>query len=305
MVNIRLYPSPADFGAVARWVYRRDPVRYTLELTTLRASPWPDGQVLASITGDDAIGAVVQGGNGCLLVGGLPVGLAGEAAVALASAGLASVRGTRSAATAFTNAWCGVVPDGQAVPTREDVLYRLADLVPPNGVAGTQRPALDADDEMITDWLARFLIDAHGTDPDRADGGGLLREIVDAGGRIVLWTVDDVPVSMARMHAPAVGTSRIGPVYTPPEHRGHGYAAAVTSAAVEHATRCGARDVVLFADAYNPVSNRVYRRIGFVPVAEHVEFELEVRSEAPAVRCSSPGVTGRTRGARPTAGSSR
>jgi len=279
MVNIRLYPSPADFGAVARWVYRRDPVRYTLELTTLRASPWPDGQVLASVTGDDAIGAVVQGGNGCLLVGGLPVGLAGEAAVALASAGLASVRGTRLAATAFTNAWCGVVPDGQAVPTREDVLYRLADLVPPDGVAGTQRPALDADDEMITDWLARFLIDAHGTDPDRADGGGLLREIVDAGGRIVLWTVDDVPVSMARMHAPAVGTSRIGPVYTPPEHRGHGFGSAVTAAASQVALDHGKRFCFLYTDLANPTSNAIYMRLGYRPVCDSREVAFRARSD--------------------------
>jgi hypothetical protein len=67
----------------------------------------------------------------------------------------------------------------------------------------------------------------------------------------------------------------------------------------------GACDVVLFADAYNPVSNRVYRRIGFVPAAEHVEIELTVRSEAATARCSSPSVSGRTWGARPTAGSSR
>jgi predicted GNAT family acetyltransferase len=110
---------------------------------------------------------------------------------------------------------------------------------------------------------------------------------------------------MARLHAPAVGTSRIGPVYTPPEHRGHGYAAAVTSAAVGLANRWGARDVVLFADVANPVSNGVYRRIGFVPVAEHVHFELTVKPEAAAARCSSPGVSGRTRIPRAAARSSR
>jgi predicted GNAT family acetyltransferase len=29
---------------------------------------------------------------------------------------------------------------------------------------------------------------------------------------------------------------------------------------------------VLFADVANPVSNRIYRRLGFVPVAEHVQM---------------------------------
>ena len=35
-VNVRLYTTPDDFGCVARWVYRRDPVRFTTELTTMR-----------------------------------------------------------------------------------------------------------------------------------------------------------------------------------------------------------------------------------------------------------------------------
>ncbi len=88
----------------------------------------------------------------------------------------------------------------------------------------------------------------------------------------MLWTVNRAPVAMARVHGCLLGMSRIGPVYTPPESRGHGFGAAVTAEAVRHAQRDGARDVVLFADVANPVSNRIYRRLGFVPVAESVQF---------------------------------
>ena len=88
----------------------------------------------------------------------------------------------------------------------------------------------------------------------------------------MLWTVDGAPVAMARVHGCLLGMSRIGPVYTPPENRGNGYGATVTAEAVKHAQREGARDVVLFADVDNPVSNRIYRRLGFVPVAEHVQY---------------------------------
>jgi predicted GNAT family acetyltransferase len=77
---------------------------------------------------------------------------------------------------------------------------------------------------------------------------------------------------MARVHAPAAGMCRIGPVYTPPESRGRGFGAAVTAAAVRHAHRRGARHVVLFADVANPVANGIYRRLGFVPVAESLEY---------------------------------
>jgi len=137
-VNVRLYSTPANFGAVARWVYRRDPVRYTLELTTLRTATWPDGRILASFVERGVIGAAVQGSDGCLLVSGLPVELAGDAAAALAPTGLPSIRGVRSAAEAFADAWCDVTA-GRAVPTSEDVLYRLGDLLPPVGVPGCER----------------------------------------------------------------------------------------------------------------------------------------------------------------------
>jgi predicted GNAT family acetyltransferase len=77
---------------------------------------------------------------------------------------------------------------------------------------------------------------------------------------------------MARVHAPAAGMCRIGPVFTPAASRGHGFGAAVTAAAVRHAHRRGARHVVLFADVDNPVANGIYRRLGFVPVADSLEY---------------------------------
>jgi predicted GNAT family acetyltransferase len=56
-------------------------------------------------------------------------------------------------------------------------------------------------------------------------------------------------------------------VYTPPEHRGHGYASAVTARAawdiLDHAAV-----PVLYTDLANPTSNKIYRAIGFRPVTD-------------------------------------
>ena len=71
--------------------------------------------------------------------------------------------------------------------------------------------------------------------------------------------------------------SRVGPVHTPPEHRGHGYAAAAMAVATRAALDAGAHEVVLFTDLTNPTSNRLYPRVGFVPVAEHREVRLGAR----------------------------
>ena len=78
-----------------------------------------------------------------------------------------------------------------------------------------------------------------------------------------MWEVDGVPVAQATARPVVAGMSRIGPVYTPPEHRRHGYGAAVTAAASRWALGAGARCVVLFTDATNPTTNALYPRLGY------------------------------------------
>jgi predicted GNAT family acetyltransferase len=68
------------------------------------------------------------------------------------------------------------------------------------------------------------------------------------------------------------------PVYTPPEHRRHGFAAAVTAAASDAALRAGARDVVLLTDLANATANALYPRLGYRPVDDRLEVELRPRS---------------------------
>jgi predicted GNAT family acetyltransferase len=71
------------------------------------------------------------------------------------------------------------------------------------------------------------------------------------------------------------GVARIGPVYTPPEHRRRGYGAAVTAAASRAACGGTAPEVVLFTDLGNPTSNKIYTEIGFRPVRDYLEVEIE------------------------------
>ncbi|TVX98083.1 GNAT family N-acetyltransferase [Mycolicibacterium porcinum] len=275
-MEAHLHTSPAEFEPAVRSVYRLDPVLFTLELTTVHTTPWPAERILLSVgNGDGVDGAAVQTRDSVLLVNGLPPGTALTAAEAIASvpAVLSGVRGTTATATAFTQAWRAVT-GVQASESSRDVLYRLGRLTGPNGVAGEWRLAGTGDAETVVRWLNEFFIEAFG-EPSNVDASReMLTSIVDSGDHIVLWTVDGEPVSMARVRAAVVGVSRIGPVYTPPGRRGHGYAAAVTAAAARFARNEGAGEVVLFADTANPVSNRVYRRIGFAPVAEDVRYTL-------------------------------
>ena len=68
-------------------------------------------------------------------------------------------------------------------------------------------------------------------------------------------------------NAPSFGVARVGPVYTPGAHRGHGYASVLT-AHVSRLLRDSGTRVCLFTDQANPTSNKIYAAIGYEPVVD-------------------------------------
>jgi hypothetical protein len=146
-------------------------------------------------------------------------------------------------------------------------LYRLDVLAAPAGVPGGARLATDADTAVVADWVEPFTIQTHGGLPTDFDAGTWADTAIQHS-RTWLWEDPaGVPVSMAARRPPAAGVSRIGPVYTPPEQRARGYGSAVTARAVRDILDQAAVPV-LYADLANTTSNRIYRTIGFRPVAD-------------------------------------
>ena len=75
------------------------------------------------------------------------------------------------------------------------------------------------------------------------------------------------PVSLAGHAGETPNGARVGPVYTPPELRGRGYASALTAALTEQLLE-RRRFCFLFTDLANPTSNSIYQRIGYRPVTD-------------------------------------
>ena len=94
-----------------------------------------------------------------------------------------------------------------------------------------------------------------------------------------LWDTDDGPVSLAAFGGPTPNGMRIGPVYTPREHRGRGFGSAVTAAASRHLLDRGARFCFLYTDLANATSNAIYMRIGYEPVCDSRELAFLPRPD--------------------------
>ena len=75
-------------------------------------------------------------------------------------------------------------------------------------------------------------------------------------------------VSMAAQVRTSWNTASISRVYTPPEHRGHGYARCVTGMLSQKIMSEQQRSCNLFVDVNNPTSNYVYQSLGYYKVAE-------------------------------------
>ncbi len=175
---------------------------------------------------------------------------------------------------AFVDAWTART-GARATARRGQGVYALERVRPVRGVSGRGRRAAPADLGLLLDWWRAFGAEALGeTEPDerrlrRVVGYRLEADPDDAG--IVLWEDDGRPVSLAGYGGTTPNGIRIGPVYTPPELRGRGYASALVAEVSEERLARGRRFCFLYTDLANPVSNRIYERIGYGRVCESAE----------------------------------
>jgi GNAT superfamily N-acetyltransferase len=148
-------------------------------------------------------------------------------------------------------------------------LYRLDRLSRPADVPGSARLGTGDDLAVVAGWVEPYTLETFGALPAGFDPQRLAAAAIGYS-RTWLW-VDPAgePVSMAARRPLAAGVSRIGPVYTPPAHRGRGYGSAVTAQAAFDILDSSAVPV-LYADAANATSNKIYRAIGFQPVGDRL-----------------------------------
>jgi len=264
-----------EYLAAAGEFLRSDPVQHTIELAAVEQM---QARGLAAFGSPGPLFGWWRPGDGPVtavalhtppypvLVTPLPAGAAPPLARALLARSRApgGVNGTQADAVRFAAAWAELTGAGSRV-LRRSRLFRLGTLTPlAPGPGGAARVAAAADRDLIGSWMTEFAAETGDSPgPQPGETGDQL-----SNGRLTLWEADGVPVSVAGFKRPAAGVVRIGPVYTPPGQRRHGYAAAVTAAVTQAALDAGADGVVLFTDLATEASNALYPRLGYQPVAD-------------------------------------
>lgn len=183
---------------------------------------------------------------------------------------VAGVTGPRPAAAAVAAAWHEQSGDDTALHMAQ-LMHELTHVDDVPTPSGARRRASRADLDLLTDWLVDFAAEVDvpaGTDP-RATMQRLVED-----GNCHMWIAQGAAVSMAGRREPIGGVVRVGPVYTPPEQRGRGYARRLVAEMSREALDEGAQRCMLFTDVANPVSNNIYRQIGYRPIQEHAEYSF-------------------------------
>ncbi len=188
---------------------------------------------------------------------------------------LPTVLGPDESAHPFTHAWCDLSGQPGRLRVAERV-YQVETVVPVRDVPGHLRRAAADDRALLIAWMAAFGREALGED----NGPGAAR-VVDrrltaptASAGLYLWH-DGRPASLIGYSGPTPHGIRIGPVYTPPPLRGHGYASAGVAATSQLLLDEGRRWCFLFTDRANPTSNHIYQAIGYRPVCDVDEYAFD------------------------------
>lgn len=188
---------------------------------------------------------------------------------------LPGVGGDRDSAQAFSEVWTNRSKTVARVQVRLG-LYQLTQVAKPDPTPGAMRFPEERDLELLARWIDAF---SEELDEPLPGGRTIARERIDARS-IFLWELGGQPVAMAGFSGKTPHGVRINLVYTPPALRGNGYASNLVASLSQHLLDSGRRFCFLFTDLANPISNKIYRTLGYEFLSEsvHIMFDGATRS---------------------------
>ncbi len=250
-----------------------EPVLHNLILSILhsRVAQGGPGRYWIAFHGEKTVGVVVQSPleyPATLTPMEPRAVLAMVDAIAEAGVTLPGINGDAATAASFAGQWSERCKSA-ATPFQGMRLYELLELGEVPSTGGQLRQAGPNDRSLMMLWTHAFQVEIGESSNDteiRVDRGLVA-------GQLWVWDQNGETTSMAVSREPVQGVVRLSGVYTPPEKRKHGYAAACVHALSKHVRGRGYR-CILYTDLGNPTSNSIYRRIGYRAVAEALRYRF-------------------------------
>jgi len=185
---------------------------------------------------------------------------------------LPGVVGPERASRVFSEAWCKA--NGCTASVKfEQLCYATSAPRPPRDVDGCLRCAELGDVPFVASAIAGFAEELGIGPTELAQATRAATARIEAR-EIYVWE-DGEPVSVAGLCRATPSGIAVNAVYTPLELRGRRYAQACVAATSQRALEEGKRFVSLYADRKNPISNRVYRNIGYEPLCAVLQLDFK------------------------------
>ena len=182
---------------------------------------------------------------------------------------LPGVMGQAGVAERFARRWQALSSQSYGLLFHERA-FRLSAVRPMTPPPGALVRATAADRDLLVRWTLDFGEEALG-DSDLAEAARTVDARLGDGDPqargLYLW-VDGAPVSMAGYTGPTPHGIRVGPVYTPPELRGRGFASALVAQMSQALLDGGRSFCFLFTNLANPTANHIYEEIGYEAVVD-------------------------------------
>lgn len=176
-------------------------------------------------------------------------------------------------AEAFEQAWYAR-KGGARRSAHERLLYRAREAIIPTHIAGEMRRTSPTDIARACEWETGFGRDVHL--PAEEIVPSIIRTRVEYWMHhqaLHEWVVAGEPVAQAAAIPIGSDGARVLGVYTPAHLRGRGFAQALTAALTKQVLARG-RWCVLYTDAENEITNKIYPRVGYELLSPFVDIQF-------------------------------
>lgn len=159
--------------------------------------------------------------------------------------------------------------------TMEQKILKSSEITAPKPCRGSVRLADANDTGVVTRWILDFIAEATPEAPLEASEARSLVEKKIARQQVYVWCVDGRVVCMAHIGRPTKNGASISAVYTPKSSRRRGYASNLVAEVSRRLLRSH-HFCVLYTDAANPTSNKIYQAIGYEIIGDSQMYSFGV-----------------------------